>query len=477
MADKKIVQMVSAAVSNPDYMFFDRFLIQKMLPEVKFLPEVEISDEIRWKAYHKCMNRMGERRPAAVQTVQHWFGIHKYNRPSREMLFQLGFALKLSKEEMEIYLKEGLGENGFQMSDYSEVVYYYCFHNRFSWDEAQEMIKEFELHMPLEVEVCHNSFTNHLWKMFCGKMDLPPREFELWMEKYGSYLKCYSMTSLHYMKLLRSEILGEVRWDAKNRLEELMEETGYARWAEKKSRKMVKRDVLILRFLESSIAKKDISEDLKKNIHEMLKLSRLSEDANEKLLMEIYSSAWDEDILSKEKRKNVYEKLHFRMMDQKYISELFTVGVQRERYLQLLSLRIHLLELEEEKRCPDNLWRKAVELEYEGDNRVETLLEWVTRTISRQNQRCRRVQRSDLLILIFHLVQLRKLQQFSNDATKYNYRQAQEELKNMADPILTACDMEPFHHEKYLLDAVLWNCFCPEEIYSLSDVIEVLGEI
>lgn len=472
MAEAEFTQIVSAVMKNPDCMLFDRFLIKKMLPDCQELHQKELPEELRWQAYHECMKRLGDTKVAALQTIQHWFGIHQTNRPSREALFRLGFALRLSVEEMEEYLKEGMGEIGFQMSDYSEVIYYYGLHNGYTWEMACSLIEQFELHMPMEMDICHQNFTNHLCNLFCEKITLSSREFLGWMERYSSYLKGYSMTSLQYLQRLRQGILDEIRWDAKRRLEDLLQETPYYRWRNQRKRIYMKPNRSIPNFLDSALAKETLSSSLAQSISELYKLTKLPADANEKLLMDLYASAWEHNKLSKEKKKRVCHRLHLHLMDQKYISELFSVGAQREKQLQLLSLRAHLMN--ENGACPKELWNKAYDMGYQGKKEKGALTEWVTKTLARQSQRCRRIQRSDLLTLAFHLQQLRFMRASGEAMADYDYRRERERFCELADPMLAACNMETMNPEKYLLDAALWCCYQPEEVYSFSDVIESL---
>lgn len=476
MAEAEFIQNISKIMEQPDCMLFDRFLIQKMLPDSPEVHQKDLSDEIRWQAYHECMKKIGDTKVASIQTMQHWFGIHQTNRPSREMLFRFGFALHLSVDEMEEYLKKGMGEIGFQMSDYTEIIYYYGLYNGHSWDYVSKMLTQFELHLPLEMDICQQGFTNHLSDLFCEKASLSCREFLGWMERYSTYLKGYSMTSLQYLQSLRQGILDEIRWDAKKRLEDLLQETQYYQWRNHKKLISRKRNSSIPKFLESAVAKKTISQSLAQSISELYKLTKLPSDANEKLLMELYSSAWEYNKLSKDKKKRVSSRLHFNLMDQKYISELFSVAAQRQEQLELISFRAHLME--EKENCPKELWNKALDYGYDGNNDVEELIDWVTKTLARQSQRCRRIQRSDLLTLAFQLQQLKYIQSSREVMNDYDYKRERQNFVELVNPMLNACNMEILHPEKYLLDAVLYSCYQPDEVYSLSDVIESLeGEI
>lgn len=475
MKEADFEKTVADIKNNMLFMSFDRFLIGKMMPELVL--EKVIPEEIRIEAYHVCMKQMDDVKVASVQTIQRWFGLHGISIPNREMIFRLGFALHLSVVEVEEYLKQGIGQPGFQMSDYREVIYYYGFYHGFSQGQAWEMIDRFEQMMPLEEVLIHSKYTERLWKLFTGKMDLPEDDYLKWMLQYSAHLKGYSRTVLEYLQSFRQEILEEICRYAEQRMQSLLWETHFFQWEEKKHLSPRKRAKSIPKYLSCAEegSGKCVSDALARSILEWLEITQLSSQANEKFLMELYASAWEQDRLSGEIKKKVSHQLYFNMMDQKYLSELFTVGDQRERQMNLLRLQRYLQEESIDKKCPERLWNRAQELGYTKESRdMKDVAAWVRDACAHQSRRCRMIHRSDLLTLVFYLAQLRYLRHMEETGENYIPETGQKMLLELADATLTACNMEKFDGKHYLLDATLWQCYQKEEMYSLSDLIDAL---
>lgn len=455
---------------------FDRFIIGKMLPQSRL--EQIIPEEIRLQAYHIFMQRVEDAKVAAPQTIQHWFGIQGSGRPTREMVFRLGFALRLSTEEVEEYLKKGIRQPGIQMCDYREVIYYYGMYHNYTLEQAYHMIDRFEQRMPLETEVIHSKYTWQLCKIFQEKREWAEDDYLEWMLQHGAHLKGYSMTVLDYLQSFRKEILEGIVDCAQQRMWELLRETGYFLWEEKRHLPSANRVKSIRYYLKNreKITGERIADDLADCIIELLDISQLSVQANEKMLMELYASAWEKNRISDVIRKKVSSQLHFSLMDQKYLSELFTVGAQRDRQMNLLRLQRQLQQASSPNhRCPSELWKRAKELGYTGQGRdISEVSAWAKDAVTRQSRRCRMIQREDMLTLVFYLAQIRYICQLEETGEFYTPEMGRKILVELADTTLTACNMEKFNTEHYLLDAILWECYQQDEMYSFSDLIEVL---
>lgn len=55
--------------------------------------------------------------------MRRWFGINGYSQPTREQVYEICFALSLSGEDAEEFLRMGIHEPGVQFNDFHEVIY------------------------------------------------------------------------------------------------------------------------------------------------------------------------------------------------------------------------------------------------------------------------------------------------------------------------------------------------------------------
>ena len=83
------------------------------------------------------------------------------------------------------------------------------------------------------------------------------------------------------------------------------------------------------------------------------------------------------------------------------------------------------------------------------------------KALREQQKRCRIIDRHDLLPLIYLVVQKRKDIAYSTRGSMDGYFDNQEhkEFVELANQILTACNMPAFHPERYELDYWIDRCF------------------
>ena len=73
---------------------------------------------------------------ASLPTMRRWFGIGTFHKPTREHVIHMCFALGLSEEQAQEYLKKGLSEPGFQVNNYQELIFLYGIVNHYTYEEC-----------------------------------------------------------------------------------------------------------------------------------------------------------------------------------------------------------------------------------------------------------------------------------------------------------------------------------------------------
>lgn len=417
------------------YNHLDGFLLQKMLGCKKDYNA--FSEEERYQAYRMFLKRTGEKgkRIAATQTIQKWFGIGGQKRLNREGLFKLGFALELSDKEMRELLVYVTCEPDFQVNDYREMIFLYGFYHHLSYTKCLAMVDKFESSLPLEFSLKQQNRTNNIWKEYGKNCELAADDFLQWMLERVEDFKGYSKTVLDYFKTIKEEVIHEIKKDAKDYLETLLAETSFERWEQKWHMNTKNRKKTIPKYLKSIYCNKNdnLSEQMKKTIHELVEISNISTNSNTELLAELYT-----DLKNRTRQENKRRKQgEIRLMDDKYLSDLLNVSLQKEKLMHLI--------------VTPNL-----------DNRDEL--------IKQQKRRCLLITRQDLLPLILCLSQKRYVRRMESE--NYDAVKAKAEFIDFANHILNACQMAPIDENKYELDGILCGCFQKDEMYSLADTLE-----
>lgn len=474
----ELAMAIESLKKSQGFFSFDIFIIEKM----GFLSHVDtycddITTQMRIDAYHECMKRIASNHVAAVQTIQKWFGIHGKSTPDREAIFRLALALHLPHEELEEYLVKGIGETGVQVNDYQEVILLYSLQKGYSYEEALCLISEFEDKVSEDIQFISHNETNKLWEIFMVKKDLGREDFIQWMLEYEGYFKGYGMTALNYLRALKQEILSEVRRDAQVRLQELLEETTFFRWEKAHGYSAKKRHATIPKFIYDAEdeAGKRVSKALGESILELLEISELPSDSNSELLLELYASAIEKNNLKPGKRKCA-GNMSWNLMDNKYLSELLNIDSWKEKQIRLRLLQRKLALLPPDRKCPKDVILQAQGCGYTEKKKVPAakLQEWTRLALVQAGRRIRMIKRKDLLPLIVTAAQLRYLHQLEQSGEIYQQETGRMLFKKLADTTLTACSMECLNTEKYKMDMLFWSCYQEKDMYSVSDILEVL---
>lgn len=347
----------------------------------------------------------------------------------------MGFALELSDKEMRELLVYVTCEPDFQVNDYREMIFLYGFYHHLSYTKCLAMVDKFESSLPLEFSLKQQNRTNNIWKEYGKNCELAADDFLQWMLERVEDFKGYSKTVLDYFKTIKEEVIHEIKKDAKDYLETLLAETSFERWEQKWHMNTKNRKKTIPKYLKSIYCNKNdnLSEQMKKTIHELVEISNISTNSNTELLAELYT-----DLKNRTRQENKRRKQgEIRLMDDKYLSDLLNVSLQKEKLMHLI--------------VTPNL-----------DNRDEL--------IKQQKRRCLLITRQDLMPLILCLSQKRYVRRMESE--NYDAVKAKAEFIDFANHILNACQMAPIDENKYELDGILCGCFQKDEMYSLADTLE-----
>lgn len=417
------------------YYRFDGYLIAKM-QGITMEQAQEASEGMRYEAYRECLKRCGEKRPCSTRTMKRWFAVDEYHKPGREQLLKLFFALGLSAEEAEEWLVNGALEPGFQVNDFREFFMMYGLEHHFTYEKCQEMIGTFLGQMSPDILMEQHHETGKMWEAYRQNCNMPEDQFMELALSMQKYFKGYSMTVLEYFRDLKDEILGYLRREYESLLEATLSETSYYQWKPgrifpgRKKEEPLELDHIrhYLRACEKGKTSAP-SDDVVGRIKEYIHILERSCDSNTQLLENLYPDR--EDIGAPEGSR--MQRGEIRIMDDKYLSEILNVGLQKERELQLM---------------------------LEGaDNR----------RLQEQRKRCRLIDRHDLLPLIFEVAQRRY--QADNVRKEYCREEAKNTFSLLANQILTACNMPCYEPGKYELDTILDVCFGETGMLSLYDII------
>ena len=273
------------------------------------------------------------------------------------------------------------------------------------------MVDKFESSLPLEFSLKQQNRTNNIWKEYGKNCELAADDFLQWMLERVEDFKGYSKTVLDYFKTIKEEVIHEIKKDAKDYLETLLAETSFERWEQKWHMNTKNRKKTIPKYLKSIYCNKNdnLSEQMKKTIHELVEISNISTNSNTELLAELYT-----DLKNRTRQENKRRKQgEIRLMDDKYLSDLLNVSLQKEKLMHLI--------------VTPNL-----------DNRDEL--------IKQQKRRCLLITRQDLLPLILCLSQKRYVRRMESE--NYDAVKAKAEFIDFANHILNACQMAPIDENK-----------------------------
>lgn len=480
MKSKELKDGIANLRERKNFFEFDGFLVERILKvNLWNCPEAE-AENVRVEAYRKFVKQIGENQVAALQTMQKWFGIHGKSIPTREQIFEIGFALQLSKEEVSEYLKKGVKEPDFQVNDYREVIIMYGLEHRMTYEETLDMIDEFQTRLSWDIEYLHHNHTNDLMKNYDINCHLNREDFLQWMCQYAEEFKGYSKTVLDYFKLLKREILCEIKEDAQRQLENYLGQTTFFHWEQKRHYSEKKRYKTIPQYLSSKSVREDgaVSEQLSQTILELLEMTQISVESNQELLAELYANLnhqyrnYKTNNKKDEKKKRV--PMDVNLMNDKYLSELLNISINKEKQMRLSILKSQIQTLEPEKGCPSNVLEVAREYGCPKERKTNSqVMEWLGQKVKEQTRRCHFIKRKDLLPLLLCTAQ-KRYQKRIHQREEYQAEEAKKAFFELANMTLSSCNMELLDPVHYEFDAVLCLCFLPEAGCSLSDVLEAI---
>ncbi len=470
-----------AALKEKKFFEFDGFLVEK-ITKVNLLKCPEEAEKIRVEAYRKFVKEIGENQVAALQTIQKWFGIHGKSIPTREQIFEIGFALQLSKEEVSEYLKKGIREPDFQVNDYREVIIMYGLENCMNYEEALDMIDEFQSRISWDIECVHHNHTNDLLGNYNINCHLNRAEFLQWMCQHAEEFKGYSKTVLDYFKLLKREILSEVKAYAQRQLEYYLGQTTFLGWEQKRHYSEKRRAKTIPQYLSSKSVREDggVSEQLRKNILELLEMTKISVESNQKLLAELYGDLNHRyrNFKTNNKKDEIKKRIPMdvNLMNDKYLSDLLNISINKEKQMRLSILKSQIQKLEPEWECPSYALEMLREYGCPKDIKTNSqMMEWLHQKVKEQVRRCHFVKRKDILPLLLCVAQ-KRYQKRIYQREEYQAEEAKKAFFELANMTLASCNMELLDPEHYEFDAILCLCFLPKDGCSLSDVLEAIVE-
>lgn len=410
---------------------------------------------------------------ASLPTMRRWFGIGTFHKPTREHVIHMCFALGLSEEQAQEYLKKGLSEPGFQVNNYQELIFLYGIVNHYTYEECLSMMRQFEQNFDREFTYSNHAATQQINQKFEQVKLYPRDEFLLWMADHADWFKGYSRTTLDYLIQYRKIILTAARKEQEERLYCMLEEIGFYQWLAKHPAQSESRESIRYYLRRKNTKGYHISEHMKENVLELVQVVYQEKDTNISIIREIYEVA---------KNKQGGQPRHYgktgqiRRVSNKYLSDLFSIPFQRERAGWVLSAVRNLERIPAEMACPPEINEKAEQYFHlmRPFSTVGEALERLYHEKKEQKRRCIVIQRSDLLPLILHAAQF--CYRMETMDKRYDAKEAKTYFEQFANAALTACNMAPIDRT-YELDTALLTCFQPEEMYGYPDVLEVLGKV
>ncbi len=443
-------------IMEKQFMQFDVFIIRKMGFDV-----TKQGEDIRYDAFHEFRKRTGRVLLASMPTMRRWFGIGGFHPPDREHVIHMCFALSLEPDEAEEYLTKGIAEPSFQINDYYEILFLYGLYHHLSYEDCLKMADAFEENRKENIVFSGTKSTKELLASFEIHKTLQREEFLLWMSDRADWFKGYSRTTLNYLTRLREYILGELREDAKVRLDELLRETEYERWRRQHTSPENEREA-IERFLGKGTIKRkryQVSDMMRKCILELAKLAYDTRQLNSRILSEVFANT-DSSVIG------------FRKYTPKYLSDLFHIPEKKQQAIWISQALRVLDTLSMEEMCPE--WILLMGNEYtrqKGDfSSVEEAKKTLVKLQKELKRRCLLITRTDLLPLILHVAQM-QYEKVQGDI--YDYEKARAYFRNLADNILNSCNMAVIS-EEYQLDMFLLSCFQRDEMYTYPELLDAI---
>lgn len=460
--EETLTKEIKKLIQEHCFLEFDSFIIKKMgMTDVQ-----NISEDNRREAYDTFCQRIGEPLPASIPTIKKWFGIGGKTAPSREIIYEICIRLGEPAAVAEEYLTQGLREPSFQINDYQETIYLYGLENRLLFQECEEMIETYEKEMGENITFSHTHTTHELMEQFQLKKNVPKTDFLEWMLTNASYFKGYSKTALDYLVKYRSLILHQIRADSEICLNALLNETGYRSWKRLRFRRETEEES-IRRYIYVS---REIPEELRKNILELVQIVYARKEVNAVVIREIFSSGVDNSLRQKLSKSMMFQ------MTEKRMSDLFGVAIQKERQIRTTQAIAVLKTMSEKESCPNWIldWMKE-QLHVKRKIRAGAARQILDKYQKEQKRRSLLIQRSDLLPMVLYVVQRHYMEEIEYQSNAYRQKDALQEFQKVANSILAACNMALLD-DSYALDCMLFTCFQKDAMYSYAEVVDAIEE-
>lgn len=461
MQNELFSNIIKNIIDNKSYHRFDVFLIQKICGSGK---HQKLTEKMRHDAFLLFRKKTGNIDFASLPTMRRWFGINGYTKPGREQIYEICFALSLSGEDAEEFLRIGIHEPGVQFNDYHEIIYLYCLENHLSWETARKLQEQFESSFDSAMEFEQTHSTNQLLKQFSIKKGESTGQFMRWMSDNAASFKGYSKTAQDYFNTYHSLIVKYVRMDATERLDSLLKETDFVYWVRKRFLPVKNQGELIRKYIRY-VQKRSfagVSRDLLDNIRELNKIANAELNSSQSILSEIFTTG------------NVPSSVLGNMTG-KHLSDLLNLPVQKERAIRAKKALAELEDRDENLKCSQ--WIQDFIVEYtKGKEKPDTnaaAKEWLLHFRAEHKRRCRLIQRQDILPMVLYVAQRQYTDKMGENNTEYYQESAKSLFVEMANGTLSSCGMSPLSPE-FQLDALLLACFQPEEMYSYEDLIDTL---
>lgn len=278
--------------------------------------------------------------------------------------------------------------------------------------------------------------------------DKEPADFLEWMLEHASMFKGYGKMGLKVFHEYREKIVYYANKEVHERLVRALEQTDFKEWSAKHGYKTSDYDRGVVQYLKNKKRRKDpgIDQTSLRSIQRDHLLYYSKMEKNLVMLRELYAAILipqeerdsGRSIVFQKQLKNMPSEFHF--MTDDYVSKLLTVSKQKECLFRLSS---------EYAKTRDKKWSIK---------------------IKSQKQRCRQVQRSDILPMIQWVAVHRYLEENEKQDGEYDQQEAKEMFEQMAEEALQKCDMAPLN-PRYRLDFVLLSCFGDTEMSYLSEIL------
>lgn len=454
------------------YWSFDTFIIREMGFSFDGNEELEV---VRRPAMREFRKRTARYPFASLPTIRKWFGIGDFSKPHRRQVFEICLVLHTGTDKAEEYLTMGLGESSFIYSDYHEMIFAYGLENHLSIDSCQRMIDEFEKGMIRKNQNRGRVEESVLEKQWADRKKDSPETFLHWMLENVEIFQGYSGWVVNCLYKAKEVVMNLARKEAEDRLEALLAETDFKAWLQRQGKKgggLPDKKKLIVKYANQHRNGKyyRISKNMRAVILELCKIAYSEIDANTRLLAEVFG-------VSKHKitKKKEIDFTTIKKMTGKRLSDLFNIPVQQKRAIQVVRAKLLLKNMEREERCPkwvcqmcQNYSRNLVKLKNVGD-----ALRWVNKFAIEHQRRCICIHRNDILPMAHYIAQHNYLQRTENISEEYDVEKARDEFVEVANRMLRECQMAQLDGG-FEMDAVLLACYQPEEMFSFSDVLDVV---